>query len=353
MPAHATTSSPMGHIHSEDGILSILARHFPATHPSLLLGRGDDCAVVRGTAPLAVSSDLFLEDVHFRRAYFRPEEIGCKALAVNLSDLAACGARPQGFTLCLGLSSNIDAAWLDAFFSGMAQPTHKYGIALAGGDLSRSPNLHISITVWGEPAAPSGFLTRGGSMPGDVLFVVGQLGLARVGLRVLEQHGRSALHSWPHACAAHLRPVPQVDAGLMLARAGYNARPPALMDISDGILRDLPRLLGHTGELSAAGQPNDCGLGAVLVLARGQLHPEVVRHALQHGEDPVHQALAGGEDYALLGSCAPDMLPALNAAIPGLFSLGVVTEGGGIVCNNEPVDAMAPGFDHFAPEGVA
>ena len=105
---------------SEDGILGLLARHFPATHPSLLLGRGDDCAILRAGRPLCVSSDLFLEDIHFRRAYFTPEDTGYKALAANVSDIAACGGRPLGFSLCLGLPAWADAAWLDAFFAGMA-----------------------------------------------------------------------------------------------------------------------------------------------------------------------------------------------------------------------------------------
>ncbi|MBQ9405363.1 MAG: thiamine-phosphate kinase [Desulfovibrio sp.] len=330
---------------SEDGILALLDRHFPTTHPALKLGRGDDCAVLAEKGPLAVSSDLFLEDVHFRRSYFRPEDIGYKALAVNISDLAACGARPRGFELCLGLPESITIAWLEAFFSGMAGLARQHAMVLAGGDLSRSPSLHISLTVWGDSAGHEGFLVRGGSMPGDVLFVVGRLGLARVGLHILEERGREALRDWPDACAAHLRPQPQVDAGRMLARAGFNARPPALMDISDGLMQDLPRLLGQTGGLRASG--HGVGFGAEIVLARGQLHPEVLRHAAHYGRDPVRETLLGGEDYALLGSCAPDMLPALNAAIPGLFSLGVVTDSGSIVCNNETLDGLR-GFDHFA-----
>ena len=225
----------------------------------------------------------------------------------------------------------------------------QHNMVLAGGDLSGCERLHISVTVWGEPADPGTFLVRGGSMPGDVLFVVGRLGLARVGLKALEAQGRAALEEWPVACAAHLHPEPQVDAGLMLARAGFNARPPALMDVSDGIMRDLPRLLGLTGELSAAGQISHGSLGAEILLARGQLHPEVVRYAEAHGKNPVHEALLGGEDYALLGSCAPDMLPSLHAAIPRLTSIGLVTTGGGIVCNNELMDSLAHmrGFDHF------
>ena len=144
------------------------------------------------------------------------------------------------------------------------------------------------------------------------------------------------------ACAAHLRPEPQVGAGLMLARAGCNARPPALMDLSDGLMRDLPRLLGLSGELGLHGD----ALGADLVLPQRLLHAELLRYAAQHGKNPVHEALLGGEDYALLGACAPDMLPALHAAIPGFFAIGTVTDGGGLVCNGESLDGLR-GFDHF------
>lgn len=355
LPAEQPCLQPL----SEDGVLACLSRHFPQAHPSLLLGRGDDCAVLKAGRPICVSSDLFLEDVHFRRSYFTAEDIGHKALAVNISDLAACGARPLAFTLNLGLPCRIDMAWLERFFKSMAALAGQQRMALAGGDLSRCERLHISVTVWGEALEPGSFLTRGGSMPGDSLFVVGSLGLARVGLHRLEADGRAALRDWPAACAAHLRPQPQVDAGLMLARAGFNARPPALMDLSDGIMRDLPRLLGLSGELRAktangvenAGQScaRSSGLGAAILLPQGLLHAEVLRHAALQGKNPVHEALLGGEDYALLGSCAPDMLPSLHAAIPGFMSIGTVTAGGGITCNNQALEHCGDlrGFDHF------
>lgn len=149
--------SPSASPFSEDGILACLARHFPQTHASLLLGRGDDCAVLKAGRPLCVSSDLFLEDIHFRRSYFSPEDMGHKALAVNVSDLAACGSRPLGFTLCLGLPDWVDMAWLEAFFSGMAALAGQQRMALAGGDLSRCRQLHICVTVWGETAEPAVF----------------------------------------------------------------------------------------------------------------------------------------------------------------------------------------------------
>ena len=335
---------------SEDRILSCLSGHFPQAHPSVMLGRGDDCALFKeDDRPLAVSSDLFLEDVHFRTSYFSPEDIGYKALAVNISDLAACGAKPFAFTLCLGLPPWVDIPWLDSFFAGMAALADKYGMALAGGDLSRCERLHAGITVFGGILKNGGFLARGGSMPGDSLFVVGSLGLARAGLNVLESLGRDACRDWPAACAAHLRPTPQVDAGIMLARAGHNARPPALMDLSDGIMRDLPRLLGLTGELAAVDKSGRA-LGAAILLPQGSLHPEVLRWAAARGKNPVLEALLGGEDYALLGSCAPDMLPSLHTAIPGFMSIGTVTSDGFLTCNNESINSLC-GFDHFAAEG--
>ena len=128
------------------------------------------------------------------------------------------------------------------------------------------------------------------------------------------------------------------------------------MDLSDGIIRDLPRLLGLSGELRAGAEKgrDNHGLGAAILLPQGLLHAEVLRYAREQGKNPVHEALLGGEDYALLGSCAPDMLPSLHAAIPGFCSIGTVTAGGGITCNNEPLDCLH-GFDHFEsddPKGV-
>lgn len=328
--------------HSEDHILRLLGRHFPSVHPALLLGRGDDCAVFRAGGPWCVSSDLFLENVHFRTAYFTPGETGHKALAVNISDLAAMGSRPVGFTLGLGLPGHIDIRWLEEFFAGMARLAEQHRMTLAGGDLARSPTLHVCITVWGEAArghSHTGYLTRGGALPGDSLFLVGAPGLARVGLAVLEKTGRAALELWPAACAAHLAPTPLVDAGLTLARAGCNSRPPTLMDVSDGLARDMPRLLGITGQRS--GPP----LGAEVILSEDLLHAEVVRHARQHRHNPVEEAWKGGEDYALLGACAPALLPALHAALPDIMNIGTVTDSGIILCNGLPVDRE--GFDHF------
>lgn len=343
---------------SEDSLLRTLGRYFPLQHPSLLLGRGDDCCVLRAGNPLCVSADLFLEDVHFRNSYFSPREVGHKSLAVNISDVAACGARPTAFTLCLALPASIQMPWLEEFFAGMGALAEQHRMVLAGGDLSRADKVHISITVWGEVSSSGTYLTRGGSMPGDSLFVIGELGLARAGLHLLEAQGRAAMHDWPHACSAHLKPQPQVDAGLTLARIGGGSRPPVLMDLSDGLARDLPRLLGLSGVFdmpkkgASAGaesglvQGGGIGLGAEIILPEGLLHPEMIAYARGQGLHPVSEAYLGGEDYALLGACAPDLLPPLHAALPHLHSIGTVTDTGTILCNNAPAPADL-GFDHF------
>ncbi len=331
---------------SEDEILTCIARHFPNKNPSILMGRGDDCALFHVKHSTAVSSDFFIENVHFRRNYFTPEEVGYKALAVNLSDLAACGAKPLAFTLNLGLPSDIEMNWLENFFMGMAEYANKCNITLIGGDLSKANCVQISITVFGEISGVSCFLARGGSMPGDALFLVGQIGLARIGLDVLERFGRDAIKTWPEACKAHLHPEPHLAAGIVLGRVGYSARPPALMDVSDGLTRDLPRLLGLSGEPSST-ENEIASLGANITIRKENLHAEILRWSQEEHVNPIYTALWGGEDYALLGACAPDLLPSLEAAIPEFIRLGTITNDGKIVCNGLEI-TETEGFDHFA-----
>jgi thiamine-monophosphate kinase len=325
---------------SEDAILALLDRHFATAHPSLLLARGDDCAVLRPSGPLCLTTDLFLEDVHFRRAYFTPQEIGHKALAVNVSDLAACGARPLAFTLSLGLPPDVGLDLLEGLFAGMSALAERQRMGLAGGDLSRADKLCLSITAWGEGGGQSGmgrhWLARGGAQPGEALFLVGGVGLARVGLAHLEAEGRTAVEAWPAACAAHLRPQPLADAGLILSRLVQADHPPVLMDVSDGLGRDLPRLLGMP----------QSGLGAELLMPEAMLHAEVARHARMRGLHPAHEAYLGGEDYALLGACSPRLLSALHTALPELREIGTVTDSGGIRLNGTRVGEDL-GFDHF------
>ncbi len=336
---------------SEAHFLQLVDKYFPNQHSSLALARGDDCAILRTQGNMCLSTDLFLENIHFRRAYFDAFDVGYKALAVNISDIAAMGARPQGFSLGLGLPQDVDEAWLNGFFEGMSTLAKKHDMVLAGGDVASSPFMSVCISIWGDaPTSPLKtkqegqikFLTRGGAMPGDTLFMVGAVGLARVGLSVLEAQGAIAKELWPMACAAHLRPEPLVNAGLIIARLGLQARPPVLMDLSDGLARDLPRLLGM-GEHT---QGTYAHLGAQIILPEALLHDEVIRYSRAKGLCPSVEAWLGGEDYGLLGACVPALFPILRAALPVVQSIGVITDDGNISLNGSELPKNK-GFDHF------
>lgn len=311
---------------SEAQFLELIDAHFPSEHGFLALGRGDDCAVLRGGTDYCVSSDLFLEGVHFRRDYFSPADIGHKALAVNVSDIAAMGAKPVAFTLDLMIPPGIPDDFWDPFFRSMAMLARQNDMVLAGGDLSRSDRLGMSISVFGAPGS-TGFLRRGNCAPGDILFTVGDIGLARAGLMALEKDGLAARETLPAAVLAHLRPKPKVLIGTLLNAAGVKG----LMDVSDGLARDLPRLLGPD-------------LGADLTIERSQLNADVLSFAESLGEDPAEFAVTGGEDYALLGAVSP-FEAGKAQSVPGYMQIGTVTKTPGILLNGNPF--AAAGFDHF------
>ncbi|NCC26016.1 MAG: AAA family ATPase, partial [Deltaproteobacteria bacterium] len=205
-------TDPSMTVASEQEFLDLLDRFFPNAGPGLVRGRGDDAAVIDGFERLCLTTDLFVEDVHFRRRYFTPRDIGHKALAVNLSDLAAMGARPMGFTLCLTVPpGSPDKSWWEELFAGMADLAARHGVLLVGGDLSRGPSLSLAVTAWGPSARP---LCRAQARTGDLVFLVDSIGLARTGLTVLERGMNPA--DWPTSVAAHLRPRPLVAEGLAL-----------------------------------------------------------------------------------------------------------------------------------------
>lgn len=325
----------MSRLRSEDDFLALVDRYFP--NDRIELGRGDDAAVFTPGGPLALSTDLFLEHTHFRTRYFDPAAIGHKALAVNISDMAGMGARPTGFALSVSAvgearMAELEDSFWDDCLAAMARLAERFAIPLVGGDVSRSDALSFCVAIWGERGPGERFLTRKTGAVGETLFLVQRpgtaelhgLGLARTGLMALEEQGRSARESYPVATGAHLTPEPLVDAGLALA-ACENVT--SLMDVSDGLARDLPRLLPR-------------GAGARLSLSPDALHPELVAFCAGQGSDPLRQAVLGGEDYLLLGTCRGDL-----PAVPGIVAIGEVTATPGLTVNGEPF--REPGFDHF------
>lgn len=327
---------------SEDDCLALIDELFPSRSSHVPRGRGDDCALLtRLPGSMALSTDMFWQDVHFRTDYFSPEEAGGKALSSAVSDLAASGATPLAFSLALMLPPWLGPKALRAVLSGIASRALEYDMVLSGGDLSRGEKLGFSVTVWGgcpDPGAPS--LHRGAARPGDVIFLVGEAGLAGVGFRALERWGRAALETWPTACAAHLRPRPLLEAGRAIAGLAIDRREEAhrlsLMDLSDGLARDLARLLG--------------GLGADLFFDRSIIPPEVIAAAEVMGVEPEELFLLGGEDYALIGSCAGNFWPRLAGAVPEARLLGRADARPEIT--RQGLRLSLEGFDHFSGPGA-
>lgn len=332
-------------IASEDDILAIISRFFPEKHPSLLLGRGDDCAVIRTRGPLAVTTDIFAEDTHFRRRYFTPYDIGFKSVAVNVSDVGASGAVPVGLSMGLTLTGNEDEAWIAGFCSGMKAVCDEFSLAVSGGDLTRSSLLNICVTAWGElpETLPQG-LRRGVAEEGDIIFLTGTVGSARLGLTLLEQAASPAeietvKKLWPEACRRHLRPSPLARDGAAIAdfaRHSSAADRIGLMDVSDGLARDLPRLLASRRS----------GLGANIRLDPADLPDELLRYAAETGINAPSFAFEGGEDYALAGTCPEHLWPALSRELsaPALV-LGQVCRGPLTLNGKKNISA---GFDHFS-----
>ena len=323
------------------GEFDLIARYFTRPVRHAALGVGDDCALLapRPGMQLAISSDMLVEGRHFF-ADVDPEALGHKALAVNLSDLAACGARQLAFTLALALP-RVDAPWLEAFSRGLLALADGHGCELVGGDTTQGP-LNICITVFGEVPAGQALL-RSGARPGDDIYVSGTLGDARLALEALQGHITLPADVLAAARLRLEQPTPRVALGQALRGVASSA-----LDVSDGLLGDL----GHILRASGTGACIDTFIAidliaasALTISARGQFDPELF-----------HQCtLAGGDDYELAFTAPVARRAAVAAA--ALASSTPVTRIGRIEAEpglrlvdaqGRPVARRYASFDHFA-----
>jgi len=271
-----------------DLIAQIRAR-VPANPSWLTVGIGDDAAVVhpeRGALEI-LTTDALIEEIHFDRRFSSPADIGWKALAVNLSDVAAMGGTPRLALLSLGLPASMESHEIDSLLDGFLALAAEARVALAGGNITRSPGpLIVDVTVTGF-ARPRHVLTRSGARAGDDLYVTGEIGAASAGLRWLQRRSDARRDEAAFAaCAArHRRPEPRVRIGALLGR---NRAASACMDLSDGLadgVRQIAEASGVGARLDAAAIPI----------------PEAARTVFAlEGTDPVISAVAGGDDYELL-----------------------------------------------------
>ena len=322
------------------GEFDLIARYFTRPVRRAVLGVGDDCALLAPTPgmQLAISSDMLVEGRHFF-ADVDPEALGHKALAVNLSDLAACGARPLAFTLALSLP-RVDEPWLAGFARGMWALADAHGCELIGGDTTQGP-LNICITVLGE--VPTGqALLRSGARPGDDIYVSGTLGDARLALEALLGHITLPPDLLARARQRLERPTPRVALGLALRGVASSA-----MDLSDGLLGDLSHILKASGvgaQIDTHSTSHLIAVSAYPESARAQFDPEFIRQC----------TLAGGDDYELAFTAPPAQRDAVAAASrtsgTPVTRIGTVLAERGLQlvdAQGQPVDNRYASFDHF------
>jgi thiamine-monophosphate kinase len=314
------------------GEFDLIRRYFTRATPSaavsgVLLGVGDDAALLAVTKgqQLVVSTDMLVAGQHFFPDA-DPEALGHKTLAVNLSDLAAMGATPRWATLALALPS-VDEAWLAGFARGLFALAAAHGVALVGGDTTRGP-LNLCLTIMGE-AAPGAVLRRDAAQVGDMIWVSGELGGAALAVRHLR--GEIDLGADAGACLQRLhRPQPRVALGVALVGLAH-----AAIDVSDGLLADLGHILARSG------------VGAKIDVAA---IPRAAAFAV-HADHFTACALAGGDDYELCFTAAPEQAAAIRAAAPlgvAVTPIGYVVAEAGIMDARGDVFAHTSGYDHFA-----
>ena len=312
--------------------------------PAVRVGIGDDCAVLEPAAGtlLLATTDLLIEDVHFRRRWATPTDIGWKSLAVNVSDIAAMGGRPRWGLIALACPEAVTLDEAEAFYSGVQALATEHGVTIVGGDTSASPGGWIvNVTLLGEAVrAP---ILRSTARAGDVVAVTGSLGRSAAGLALLETVPAPAAIT-PDAGAdvtgAHLRPRPRTREGLWLSEAGGVT---AMIDLSDGLAKDL----GHLCEES--------GTGARVDLGRVPIEASVRAVARALDRDALAWATGGGEDYELLLAAAPDAFDRLAGGLERatgtkLTAIGRMTSSADGVHYLDAAGRavpVRPGFEHF------
>jgi len=308
----------------------------PSGSPSISLGIGDDAALFRPKPAheTIITCDWFLEGTHFLRHKHPPDAIGWKCLARAVSDVAAMGGVPRCFLLSLALPETHTGQWFDLFLGGLRRASRKFHCPLAGGNTNRQMKILISVTVVGEVQTGHAVL-RSGARSGDLLYVSGRLGEAKLGLRLL-QGGKRMSDRQSSFTKKHLYPEPRLKLSQWLLKHGMVT---AMMDLSDGLSSDLPRLCAASS------------VGAIVELGKiPQVH--IPLPLLKQGLRPLQFALNGGEDYELLFSVPQDKVRLVPKEFQGvaLTAIGKITRERGVLVLDErgrEVHLAVRGWDPF------
>jgi thiamine-monophosphate kinase len=314
----------------EFGLLKRLQALVPGGQ-GVLVGIGDDAAVVQGSALELATTDSQVEGTHFTLETASPQDLGWKALAVNISDIAAMGGVPRYALVSLSLPPTCEVEWVLGVYRGLLESAKAYQVAIAGGDLHTAPIRAINVSLLGCLQGEA-YLSRSASQVGDLIGVTGYLGGAAGGLRMLKQELKFNKEVEAYLRRAHWRPSPRVKEGQELLRLGVRAA----IDISDGLMADL----GHLCQMS--------GVGARVVAERVPIHP-LLRQAF--GAEALALALGGGEDYELLFTCPPSLMERVRESLD-ITVLGEMTGGETVEVADSKGRSLPlgkAGWEHFAP----
>lgn len=325
----------------EFALIEKIGAMFRPLLPKGFTGIGDDCAVLpkSGSHVYVISCDMLIENVHFYKNKISPEDLGFKALAVNLSDIAAMGgAAPSASFLSLALSGDTDAEWTEKFLAGYRELSAAAAVPLCGGDTSAAPHAVISVTVVGT-GQRNKLHFRNQAMPGDAVCCTGSLGDSAGGFRLLRDNLEAAGEDEAFLLESHLRPEPELKAGRILAGLkGVRA----MTDISDGLISNLSRLIEASG------------CGAAVETEKLPISDRLKRASNRFGWNPEDLALNGGEDYRLLFTADPKKLGQISDNFGRtmgrpIYVLGRIEEGRAIRLLRGGAEIKNPGkiFSHF------
>ena len=319
-------------IGGEFALIERLSRIAAAGHADLIMGVGDDAAVIRTAPPptpyLLVTTDILVEDRHFVRQWARPDQIGIKAVECNVSDIAAMGGKPSWMFISLVLSDDADLSWAENLYEGIAAACRRRHVVLAGGDTTRGTNNVINITLLGNVAQDHVCL-RSHARAGDRLMVTGTLGASAAALALLQK----GIQPSGYLLDKHLAPTCRLDEAQTIAPLAH-----AMIDISDGLGSEVHHICKQSD------------VSAKIESSAIPLHPDVLAAAAHLGCDPRDFALSGGEDFELLFSIAPGKIDALRKTGLPCHDVGEIVTGPGLPELAEADGNGIPlpgGYDHF------
>ncbi|WP_136799251.1 thiamine-phosphate kinase [Desulfosediminicola ganghwensis] len=338
----------------ERDLIKHIAAKAHRSHPNLLKGIGDDCAVFSQEADREwhISTDMLVQGVHFDTSWHQPYLLGRKSLAVNISDIAAMGAKPQFALLSVGLPGDLDSNWIESYVDGVLAILDEYQCVLVGGDTVSAKQLTISVTVLGT--APRGCsIPRDGAASGDSVYVSGNLGSSAAGLYLCQMRkasdpGLQEL-AWQQLVMAHLDPKPRVALAEILLQSGMVT---SMQDISDGIATDLSHLC-TASKVSAIIEEKSLPAHAELIEMCGQLNVSQQDFQLKGGEDyELVFTVRSGAEEMFENYCREQRRKAAEKGqpdIPVVTRIGVIQPGDGVCMrthSGELIDIAYQGYEH-------